>query len=212
MSSAALELLRLCDHAEMRRWFAWLIAVPLAVIGTLAGHSAGYRAAVPDAHERAHALASTGHGYLQYAPLVVALCVAIAALGVVATAVAAVRGRDTSGGVRQIAFVGALAPVAFTLQELIERYAHDGQMHWGLIASAPFLIGLAAQLPFGLLAAAIAFALVSAAHRVAQAIRAARPPRRRSLAIGFLFWLSADLPREAVLARGYNGRGPPRLT
>jgi Flp pilus assembly pilin Flp len=195
----------------MRRWFAWLIAVPLAVIGTLAGHAAGYRAAVPDAHERAHVLASSGHGYLEYAPLVVAVCLAIAALGVVATAVAAVRGRDTSGGIRQIAFVGTLAPVAFTLQELIERYAHDGQMHWGIVASAPFLIGLATQLPFGLLAAAIAFALVSAAQRVAEAIRA-RPPRRRSIATSFLSWLSADLPRKAVLARGYNGRGPPRLT
>jgi hypothetical protein len=57
----------------MRAWFAWLIAVPLAVIGTLAGHAAGYRAAVPNAHERAHLLASTGHGYLQYAPLFVSL-------------------------------------------------------------------------------------------------------------------------------------------
>jgi len=199
----------LCHDDEMRPWFAWLIAIPLAVIGTLAGHSAGYRAAVPDAHERAHVLASSGHGYLQYAPLFVSLCAALAALGVVATAIAAVRGRDATGGARQIAFVGALAPVAFMLQELIERYAYDGSVHWGLLVSGPFLVGLATQLPFGLLAAAIAFALASAAHRVGLAIRAARPPGRRSIAISFLTWLSADLPREAVLARGYAGRGPP---
>jgi hypothetical protein len=193
----------------MRAWFAWSIAVPLAVIGTLAGHAAGYRAAVPNAHERAHLLASSGHGYLQYAPLFVSLCVAIASLGIVATAVVAVRGRDATGGARQIAFVGALAPIAFTLQELIERYTYDGRVYWGFLVSAPFLVGLATQLPFGLLAAAIAFALATAAHRVGQAIRTARPPGWCSIAISFLSWLSADLPRAAVLACGYAGRGPP---
>ena len=70
----------------MRRQLSWLIAVPLAVIGTLAGHSVGYRAAVPDAHERAHVLASSGHGYLDYAPLLLSLCVALAVLGFVASA------------------------------------------------------------------------------------------------------------------------------
>jgi len=195
----------------MRRLLAWLIAVPLAVIGTLAGHSVGYRAAVPDAHERAHVLASSGHGYLEYAPLIVALCVAIAALGVVATVLAACRGRDTDDGTRQIALVAALAPVAFVLQELIERYAHDGHLHWGLVVSAPFLLGLATQLPFGLLAAAIAFALASAAHRVAHALKAARRPRIRSIAVPRLSWLAVDLPREPVRARGYTDRGPPLL-
>ena len=143
----------------MRRLLAWVVAVPLAVIGTLAGHSIGYRAAVPDAHERAHVLASSGHGYLQYVPLVVALCIAIAVLGVVATVLAFLRDRDTTRGTHQIALVALLAPVAFVAQEVVERYAANGHVHWGLLISAPFLLGLAAQLPFGLLAASIAFAL-----------------------------------------------------
>ena len=50
----------MCHYDGMRRWLAWPISVPLAVIGTLAGHSAGYRVAVPDVHERAHVLASSG--------------------------------------------------------------------------------------------------------------------------------------------------------
>ena len=154
-------------------------------------------------------LASSGHGYLEYAPLVVALCLAIAALGFVATVLAAIRGRETSGGARQIKLVAALAPVAFVLQELIERYAHDGQAHWGLLVSAPFLVGLVTQLPFALAAAATAFALTAVAERVAQAIRPARRPRRLAIAIPSQFRPAVDLPREPVLARGYAGRGPP---
>jgi Flp pilus assembly pilin Flp len=185
--------------------------MPLAVVGTLAGHSVGYRAAVPDAQERAHLLASTGHNYLEYAPLVVALCLALVALGFVATVLAALRGRDTAGGTRQIKLVAALVPVAFVLQEVIERYAHDGRLHWELAVSAPFLLGLATQLPFALLAAAIAFALATAAERVAQAIKTARRPRVRPTGTSLVSRLSVDLPPEPVLARGYTGRGPPLL-
>jgi hypothetical protein len=194
----------------MKRQLPWLIAVPLAVVGTLAGHSVGYWAAVPDAHERAHVLAASGHGYLAYAPLVMGLCVALAALGLVAHALAAFRGRERTGGTR-IKLVAALAPVAFLLQELIERYAHDGRLHWELVVSAPFLLGLATQVPFALLAAAITYALATAAQRVAHAIRAARSPRPRGLALTFLCWLTVDLPPAPVLARGYAGRGPPAL-
>ncbi len=145
-----------------------------------------------------------------YAPLVIALCVALAALGLVAHALAAFGGRDRTGGT-QIKLVATLAPAAFVLQELIERYLHDGHLHWELVVSAPFLLGLATQVPFALLAAAIAFALATAAQRVARAIRAARLPRPRGIALTFLSWLSVDLPPEPVLARGYAGRGPPLL-
>jgi hypothetical protein len=192
----------------MKRQLPWLIAMPLAVVGTLAGHSVGYWAAVPDPHERAHVLAASGHSYLAYAPLAMGLCVALAALGLAAHAVAAFRGREETGGTR-IKLVAALAPVAFLLQELIERYAHDGRLHWELVVSAPFLLGLATQVPFALLAAAITYALATAAQHVAHAIRAARSPRPRGLAQTFLSWLTVDLPPAPVLARGYAGRGPP---
>ena len=112
---------------------------------------------------------------------------------------------------RRIKLVAALAPVAFVLQEFLERYVHDGHLHWELVVSAPFLLGLATQVPFALLAAAIAFALATAAQQVAQAIRAARRPRPRGTALTFLSWLSVDLPSAPVLARGYTGRGPPLL-
>ena len=199
----------MCNHHGMRHRLAWLLAVPLAVVGTLAGHSVGYRAAVPDAHERAHVLASSGHGYLQWAPLAVALCLALAGLAFVAIVASALRGREAAGGSRQLKLVAALAPVAFVLQEVIERLAHDGHVHVGLVTSAPFLLGLATQVPFALLAAAIALALAAAAERVAVAIGAVRQRRPRTTAIAFLSRFSVDLPREPILARGYAGRGPP---
>ena len=148
--------------------------------------------------------------YLEYAPLAIALCLALIALGFIAQAIAAFRERDTHRGT-QITLVAALAPAAFVLQEFIERYVHDGQLHWELVMSAPFLLGLAAQLPFALVAAAIALALGAAALRVAQAIKTGRRPRPRRTAITFLSWLSVDLPPEPILARGYTGRGPPLL-
>jgi hypothetical protein len=198
----------MCHHADMRRWLAWPISVPLAVIGTLAGHSVGYRMAVPDADERANVLASSGHGYLQYAPLVIAVCVALVALAFVATVLAAIRGRECGAERRRL--IAALTPAAFVLQELIERYAYDGRIHWELLVSMPFLVGLATQLPFALLAAAIAFALAVTAQRIATAV-AARARRPRADAHSLLFGVPVELPRRPVLARGYTGRGPPLL-
>jgi hypothetical protein len=195
----------------MKRQLPWLIAMPLAVVGTLAGHSVGYWAAVPDAHERAHVLAASGHAYLAYAPLAMGLSVALAALGLVAHALAAFRRREATGGTR-IKLVAALAPTAFVLQEVIERYVHDGYVPWQFVVSAPFLLGLATQVPFALLTAAIAFALATAARHVAQVIRGAGRPQARGTALTFLSWLSVDLPTAPVLASGFAGRGPPLLT
>ena len=181
-AGARLSSADVCHHARMRRQLSWLIAVPITVIGTFAGHSVGYWAAVPDAHERAHLLASSGHGYLDYAPLLLSICVALVALGFVASLLSAFGEHEATPRNGRVALVAALAPAAFVLQELLERYLHDGHVHWGLFASAPFLFGLATQVPFALLAAAIAFALASAAQRVAQVLKRVLGRRPRPIA------------------------------
>lgn len=193
----------------MKRRLAWLIAVPLAVIGSLAGHSVAYRAAVPDVDERAEVLAASGHGYLDYAPLAIALCVALAGLGFAAAVLDSFGRRDRRRVGGHFVLVAALAPVAFTLQELGERYAHDGQYHWQLLISSPFLLGLVLQLPFALLAAAIAYALATAARLVAGALEPARP--RRAGTPFVLPSQSVELPRTRALAGGSSVRGPPLL-
>lgn len=195
----------------MRRQLSWLLAVPIAVIGTLAGHSAGYWMAVPDAHERAHVLASSGHGYLEYAPLLVAICLTLVGLGFAASLVSALGGREASGGGRRVVLVAALAPVVFVLQEVFERFMHDGHLHAVFFVSPLFLFGLAMQVPFALLAAAVAFALGVVAHEAARVLKGVLARRSRSIAITIPSCLSVDPPVQAVLARGYAGRGPPLL-
>lgn len=195
----------------MRRHLVWPIGLPLAMIGLLAGHSFGYRAAVPDAHAREHLLASSGHGYLDYAPLVVGVCAAAAVLGFVAAVVGAFFGRDRRLRV-QIRLIAAVPPLAFMAQEFAERYLQDGHVHWQLVLSGPFLLGLTVQVPFALLAAAIALALGGAARRVAAALRCGATPRvARGLAASS-FPNDVDLSLERVLARGYAGRGPPLVS
>lgn len=193
----------------MKRHVPWVTAIPLAVIGTLAGHAVGYRAAVPDAHERAHVLASTGHGYLAHAPLVVAVCTALAVLGFAAHVWGAIGGRSRSARTTRFGFVAALPPLAFLLQETLERYIQHGHVHWAFFVSAPVLLGLATQIPFALLAAAIAFALAVAAVRIAQFVT--DTPRPRVAPAAFLAWPGVDLPLRPVLARGYPSRGPPLI-
>jgi hypothetical protein len=193
----------------MRRHLAWPIALPLAVIGTLAGHALGYRAAVPDAQARARELAASGHGYLEYAPLGVGLCSAFALLAFVGLVIHTSRGGRTHGA--QVKLIAAIPPVAYVLQEVLERLLHDGHLPWAALGSAPVVIGLLAQIPFALLAASIAYLLSAVAERLGAVVAAWRPrPLRPSILLALA--AAVDLPVRPAPATGYAGRGPPLLT
>jgi hypothetical protein len=197
----------------MRRHLAWPIALPLAVLGALAGHAAGYRVAVPDAHERAHLLEQTGHGYFAYIPIVVGVGLALAVLGFAAMVIAAVRhGHRRWRGARTPAWlVALLPPLGFVLQEHVERYTRHGEFEWATALEPAFLVGLAMQLPFALLVALVAYALGRLAECVAGLIAAAAPPRLRVAVPSLALPARIDLPLAPILARGYSGRAPPRL-
>jgi hypothetical protein len=191
----------------MRRHLAWPIALPLAVLGALAGHEAGYRVAVADAHERAHLLEQTGHGYLAYMPIAVGAGLALAVLGFAATI------RPTHGrhGSAPAWLVAVLPPLVFVLQEHVERYTRHGEIEWATGSQPAFLVGLAMQIPFALLAALVAAGLGRLAERVAALIGAGATPRPR-LDVPLLGAPAPiDLPLAPVLARGYAGRAPPLL-
>ena len=183
------------------------IAIPLAVLGTLAGHAIGYRLAVPDAHHRAHILAQSGHGYLSYAPVAIGLCLGLVAVGF-AAAVGAARARRGERLRVPAWVVAALPPATFVFQEFAERYGYHGTVAWGAVLEPSFLIGLLAQVPFAALAAAAAFLLGRAARRLGELLADATRP-----ALGVVLaqpLVAVDLPRAPILARGYAGRGPPR--
>lgn len=182
----------------MRRGLSWLLTLPLALAGSQLAHALAYRLAVPDAHRRQVVLTETGHGYLSYWPLAAGLA---GAAGLVALAL-----HVRPGARRPLrAWPFLLLPmVTFALQEHLERFAHSGAL--SLAADRTFVVGLLLQLPFGLIAFAIARALLRVADRIAAALRA---PRARLRPPAALAAAAAPPPRRVLLAAGTGARAPP---
>jgi hypothetical protein len=193
----------------MRRHLAWPLAAPLSVLGVLAAHALAYRLVVPDAHEREHLLASTGHGYLSYAPLFVGVSLALIVLGFGRAIVREFRGAAAGAGAPAW-LVGLVPPLAFVVQELLERYLQHGWIEWSAVLEPTFVVGLALQAPFAL-AAALATVLLSRAAREVAGILARRPTPAPRRALPVFLPSHPDLPRVPILAVGYAGRAPPPL-
>jgi len=194
----------------MRRSLAWLVAVPLMLAGSEAAHALAYRLAYPDLHVRVHVLLVTGHGYLRWLPLVLGIAAAAVALSLLVTAVDAARGRAPRG-LPAWAFT-LLPPLAFVVQEHVERLLHTGVFPWHEAATPTFAPGLALQIPFALLAYGIARLLLRTAERAGRAVARVAPPRPRPAAI-VLVPPAAEprLPRAALISSGLAKRGPPLL-
>lgn len=183
---------------------AWLLALPLAVLAWLGAHRLAYDIAFSGADARQHALAASGHGYLDHAPLLAALCTTLAALGFVTR----VFGEDRARGSLPAWAFGALPLLGFAVQEHLERALHGGGLPWDTSLQPVFLLGLALQLPFGLAAGLVARALLTTADEVGTALEA--KPRVRLRPTVALFPVdAADLTPVPALASGRAGRAPP---
>jgi hypothetical protein len=173
--------------------------------GLLAGHELGYRLAIADPHARADALAHSGHGYFGYAPFALAVC-----LGVLLAALV-VQGRVGFRGERRrpatSPLIVLLPPIAFVVQEFLERFIHAGHLPWTTVFEPAFLVGLAFQLPFALAALLLAWALDSAARAVGRALATVPQPTFSAFVLVPVRVVVAPLP--AGLARGYGERAPP---
>ena len=177
----------------MSRRLTWLLTVPLMVGSLLAGHAVAYR--LVDA-------SSAGHGYFDYVPLVGAVLVALALCALVLETVAVLRGERRVSS-PPLAF--ALLPVAaFVIQEHLERFLYSGTSP---LLEPAFLVGLAAQLPFGLAALLLARLLQSLARAVGLALAEQEQPPHADLTP--LSPVSVALRRLDVLALGYGERAPP---
>ncbi len=192
----------------MRQRAAWLLAVPVLVVGEMAGHSLAYRIVAPNAAKRALLLERTGHAYLADLHPLVGVCLVLAVAAVVQHAVASFRGRP----VRRVpSWRFALLPaVAFVLQEYTERLAYHGHVVWGTIAEPAVAVGVLLQIPCGLLALLLVRALLRAADSAGRAL-AARTTGGRIRPATLLLPPShrAERPRLVALARGTAERGPP---
>lgn len=167
---------------------AWLLTLPLALAGCAAAHALAYRLVEPDGHERAHLLAASGHGYLGQLRLLAAAGVALVLAGFLRQAALAARGREPAGPPLVVALV---PPLAFVLQEHLERALHDGAFPAHALLEPSFLAGLALQLPFALLALAVALLLARTAAALGRLLsdpppRPGRPARLRPRAVSLV--------------------------
>ena len=189
-----------------RSRLAWPLAAPLLAAGLLAGHDLSYRLVTLDAATRAHFLERTGHGYLAFAPLAAALAAALLSVALVWRAARSLRGLPAATAPAWL--FAALPPIAFTLQEHLERLVHDGAVPLDLPRQPVFLLGLALQLPFALAAVVVARTLESVAGSAARAL--GRPPLPR-LHAGACTRPAGAISRARLrsFALACSVRGPP---
>ena len=186
----------------MRRGFIWALTLPLVLLGTQAAHALAYDLVYPQAHARI--LLTTGHGYLTWLPLALALAgaVTLAALGVAAADAA--RGRPP----RELpawAFA-VLPPAVFVIQEVLELSLHTGSFNVHALLSPTFLPGLLLQLPLALVAYLAASFFLRGAERVGRALAQPRPlPLLVQLLVAPM---AAPMHPRAVVA-SCSSRGPP---
>ena len=191
----------------MRRRSAWLVSLPLVVLGSLLAHELDYLVV---AGEHANALlAETGHGYFSQLPAAALLGLSCVILGLGLAALDQVRGVR---GKSIPAWLIALVPLAgFTLQEHAERFAHSGDVPWAAALEATFIAGLALQLPF----AALAFVAARALLRTVVAVVAALQKQQQPVGRNRVRSRRAVCVRAAAatgLSRSLAPRGPPSLS
>ena len=190
----------------MRRCLPWLVALPVMAAGSLAAHALSYVFVSARASETGvevyERTSSTGAGYLVLFVGVFAATALVAA----GSQLPLVRRRQRV--VLSPWWFFVLPPLAFALQEFSERLLGAEAFPFQAALEPRFLLGLALQLPFGLLALLLARLLLRVVERLIEAL--ARPKAPRLVASLFLSPRSAlDLPRIPALALGYPQRGPP---
>jgi hypothetical protein len=195
-----------------RRTAAWLLSLPLMVVGTQVAHVLAYDLVYPSAHVRLSALLASGHGYMVgthgYLPMLLGIA---GALDLVAV------GWVFAGSLRRSlqrpvpAWTFALLPLlCYALQELIERWLAGSSVPWWMVLQPTFRVGLALQLPFALAAFLLARVLLRAGATAAGRVRAhaPRPSDRSPLPTS---WLVPPITRVAGIATFTlrPARGPP---
>lgn len=169
---------------------AWLLTLPLLAVAWLSAHALAYEVLPAPQH---------GHGYLDWAPLLLTLCATAAVVALAARLGGRRRGPLARWPACLLPFVG------FAVQEHLERGLALSALPLETAFEPVFLLGLALQLPFAVAAFLVARALEAVADAVGARPSAGSPapaPPEPPPTPG-----SAAPP--PALARGWAGRAPP---
>jgi hypothetical protein len=191
----------------MRTARTWLLSIPLVAAGSLAAHSLAYRLAVPDNHARELAYRHSGHAYLKVAPYVSALCVALVLAALLAHALRRSAAR-TEGRVALWPFL-VLPLLFFALQEHAERLVGTGSFPFAAMLEAPCLLGVALQIPLGVLAYVVARLLLRLSDELGRLISRLRAPRLRPARLVGRPPGRIPPARVSILSLNRAGRAPP---
>ena len=190
----------------MRRLWAWVLTVPLSLLGVEAAHALGNL--LFGSPERNELFATEAAFRADVLPAAVVVAAALA-LSLTSRAL----GRWPRNGGRHIRAMpfALLAPVAFVALEFCEAFA-AGNASLATVSAPAFAAGLVFQLPFAFAALLIARALLVLADAVSRLLRPAQP-RRRAPHVFLSSWLSTEsAPRAATARSTWSSRGPPHLS
>jgi hypothetical protein len=178
----------------MRQRGLLALSLPLAAASSLAGHSVGYALVGTSARD------ARIHGYLGYAPLVLAASATLVALALVLRFTGRLHGRPAAWP------FALLPPLAFLVQEVLERVLAGLPGH--AVFEPAVYAGLAAQLPLAVAAYLAARELLRGADAAARALAPKPAFAPRPVFIPLPAGLSA--PARTPLAFDRLGRAPPR--
>jgi hypothetical protein len=198
----------------MRRRLPWLVALPLMAAGSLAAHALSFvfvgaraESAVGAEGGMRDLVDRSSRGFAAHSVLPLGIVAALAGAAGSGWLIAHLRSRPTRGASPWLFF--ALPPLAFSLQELIERLLHAEAAPFQAALEPRFLIGLALQAPLGLAALLAARLLLRVVRRIADALTRRRSVTARRPTLTVRPPIACELPRIPALALGYSQRGPP---
>ncbi|MBD0290267.1 MAG: hypothetical protein ICV74_03340 [Thermoleophilia bacterium] len=186
---------------------AWLVCLALMAVGSIVAHVAAYRVVAPHSAEHEHLMQVTGHGYLQHVRFCLAVCAAVALLGLGAAVFDRVRGRRALHAPLWVFAV--VPPLGFVVQEHVERLFHAGGLPYAAALEATFVLGLALQLPFALVAFFAARLLLAAATALVDRLRTALRSRLAPAPFPCALAFRSVLPACVLASFGHGQRAPP---
>ncbi len=194
----------------IRRTAAWVIALPLVVASWLGAHCLAYWLVSPGAEQHMGMHAEQGHAWLGYTPAIALWGLTLVVAGLVLCVGEGLRGRRPSRP--PLRLFALLPPVAFAVQEHLERLVGSGSIPYDLVVEPTFLLGLALQLPFALAALLFTRALYAVGFGLGRVlVRKLALHRQLRCAPHSLLRLpaSATLVSPSVVALGHGQRAPP---